>query len=306
MRTTALPSMLEVIARNYNFNNANVKLFEIATVYIPTTPDALPNENKVLTAGIYGNCDFYTMKGICENILKLADIKNYSVVACTNNASYHPGRCAKITVDNKELGIFGEVHPLTLKNYDIEWNRINVFHMDEYVGLSIEKQQSFARFIKKMVVDKFPVGSFNAINGANLSAEEECKRYAKLLKENPIDVVCCGIGENGHLAFNDPCNADFFDIESVKTVELDQLCRKQQVNDGCFEKIQDVPTRAITVTMPALLRAKEIICVVPAKSKANAIWSTLKKSIDTSCPASILRIHNNAYLYCDKDSASKI
>jgi glucosamine-6-phosphate deaminase len=194
----------------------------------------------------------------------------------------------------------------SLKNYDIEWNRINVFHMDEYVGLSIEKQQSFARFIKKMVVDKFPVGSFNAINGANLSAEEECKRYAKLLKENPIDVVCCGIGENGHLAFNDPCNADFFDIESVKTVELDQLCRKQQVNDGCFEKIQDVPTRAITVTMPALLRAKEIICVVPAKSKANAIWSTLKKSIDTSCPASILRIHNNAYLYCDKDSASKI
>ena len=120
MRTTALPSMLEVIARNYNFNNANVKLFEIATVYIPTTPDALPNENKVLTAGIYGNCDFYTMKGICENILKLADIKNYSVVACTNNASYHPGRCAKITVDNKELGIFGEVHPLTLKNYDID------------------------------------------------------------------------------------------------------------------------------------------------------------------------------------------
>ena len=193
-----------------------------------------------------------------------------------------------------------------LKNYDIEWDRINVFHMDEYVGLSIDKQQSFARFVKQMVVDKFPVRNFYAINGANSNAQEECARYTKLLKDKPIDIVCCGIGENGHLAFNDPCNADFFDIECVKTVELDQLCRQQQVNDGCFEKLQDVPTHAITVTMPALLRAKEVICVVPAKSKANAIQATLKKEIDVSCPASILRIHNNAYLYCDFDSASKI
>lgn len=194
----------------------------------------------------------------------------------------------------------------SLKKYDIEWDRINVFHMDEYVGLSIERQQSFARFVKQMVVDKFPVRSFNAINGANPSAEEECARYAKLLRDNPIDIVCCGIGENGHLAFNDPCNADFFDIESVKTVELDQVCRNQQVNDGCFEKIQDVPTHAITVTMPALLRAKEMICVVPAKSKADAVFSTLKKNIDVSCPASILRIHGNAYMFCDKDSAEKL
>lgn len=119
MRTTALPSLLEVIARNYNFNNTNVKLFEVATVYIPTTPDDLPNEKKVLTAGIYGDCDFYTMKGICENILKLADIKNYSITACTDNVSYHPGRCAKISVGNNNIGVFGEIHPLTLNNYDI-------------------------------------------------------------------------------------------------------------------------------------------------------------------------------------------
>ncbi len=120
MRTTALPSMLEIVARNYNFNNANVKLFEVATVYIPTTPDKLPNENKVLSVGMYGNCDFYTVKGVCENILSLAQIKDYTVKACSDNVSFHPGRCAKIFIGDKELGIFGEIHPLTLKNYDID------------------------------------------------------------------------------------------------------------------------------------------------------------------------------------------
>ena len=119
MRTTALPSMLEVLARNYNFNNTNVKLFEVATVYIPTTPDKLPNENKVIVLGMYGDCDFYTTKGVCENILALAQIKNYIVTACSDNVSYHPGRCAKITVGDKCIGVFGEIHPLTLKNYDV-------------------------------------------------------------------------------------------------------------------------------------------------------------------------------------------
>ena len=119
MRTTALPSMLEVLARNYNFNNTNVKLFEVATIYIPTTSDKLPNENKVIVLGMYGDCDFYTTKGVCENILTLAQIKNYTVTACSDNVSYHPGRCAKITVGDKCIGVFGEIHPLTLKNYDV-------------------------------------------------------------------------------------------------------------------------------------------------------------------------------------------
>ena len=119
MRTTALPSMLEVLARNYNFNNANVRLFEVATVYIPTTPDKLPDENKVISFGMYGACDFYTAKGVCENILSLAQIKNFDIVATQENISYHPGRCAKILVGDKCIGIFGEIHPLTLKNYDI-------------------------------------------------------------------------------------------------------------------------------------------------------------------------------------------
>ena len=120
MRTTALPSMLEVLARNYNFNNINVKLFEVATVYIPTTPDKLPNENKTLSVGMFGNCDFYTVKGVCENVMKLAAIKDFDVVSCPDNVSYHPGRCANICVGNKVIGVFGEVHPLVLKNYDID------------------------------------------------------------------------------------------------------------------------------------------------------------------------------------------
>ncbi len=120
MRTVALPSMLEVLARNYNFNNTDVRLFEVATVYIPTEQDMLPNENKTLCIGMYGNCDFYTIKGVCENIMKLAAIKDHSVVACSDNASYHPGRCAKLCVGDKVLGIMGEIHPLTLKNYDID------------------------------------------------------------------------------------------------------------------------------------------------------------------------------------------
>lgn len=120
MRTVALPSIMEVIARNYNFNNENVRLFEIATVYIPTGEDTLPNENKVLCSAMYGNCDFYAMKGVCENVLRLADIKNYTVRSADNNPAYHPGRYAEIAVDGKVIGVLGQIHPLTAKNYGVD------------------------------------------------------------------------------------------------------------------------------------------------------------------------------------------
>ena len=119
MRTIALPSIMEVIARNYNFNNDNVRLFEIATVYIPTGENTLPNENKVLCAAMYGNCDFYAMKGVCENILKLADIKNATISSADDNPSYHPGRYAKISVGEKVIGVLGQIHPLTANNYGV-------------------------------------------------------------------------------------------------------------------------------------------------------------------------------------------
>ncbi len=120
MRTTALPSMLEVIARNSNFNNENVRLFEVATVYIPTTPETLPDENKVVAIGMYGSCDFYTVKGVCENILKLAGIEKFSIRSDASNVSYHPGRCANIFVGNKKVGVLGQVHPLVMQNYGVD------------------------------------------------------------------------------------------------------------------------------------------------------------------------------------------
>jgi len=120
MRTTALPSMLEIISRNFNFNNANVRLFEIATVYIPTTENELPNENKVISIGMYGDCDFYTLKGVCENVLKLAAVENYEISSYSDNASYHPGRCAVITVNGSQIGILGQIHPAVQSNYGVD------------------------------------------------------------------------------------------------------------------------------------------------------------------------------------------
>jgi glucosamine-6-phosphate deaminase len=126
------------------------------------------------------------------------------------------------------------------------------------------------------------------------------------LRENPVDIVCLGIGENGHIAFNDPWVADFWDSEWVKVVELDDMCRQQQVNDGCFPTFDDVPKFAFTLTIPTMLRAKAMFCTVPAITKANAVKNTLEGPIGEACPATALRIHKNAKLYCDADSASLI
>ena len=194
-----------------------------------------------------------------------------------------------------------------LKSYDdIEWERVNVFHMDEYVGISMDKPQSFAGFVKSKVVDNFNVLSFNPIDGGALDVEKTCENYAKLLEENKVDIVCCGIGENGHLAFNDPGVADFNDKKMVKVIELDEICRNQQVHDGCFKTIDDVPKSAITLTIPALMSADEIICVVPCKTKAKAVERLVNGSINEECPATILRKHKKAHLYLDKDSAENI
>ena len=188
----------------------------------------------------------------------------------------------------------------------IEWNRINAYHMDEYIGLNKNAPQSFGNFLKEHIFGLVPFKSVNYIDVSTNNAEKECTRYAKLLADNPTDVVVLGIGENGHIAFNDPPVADFNDKQLVKTVKLDQVCRNQQVNDGCFENISLVPTHAITLTVPALVKADYMFCIVPAKTKANAVKETLCGNIDEHCPASILRKHLNAKLYLDEDSASLI
>jgi len=191
---------------------------------------------------------------------------------------------------------------LALINKDIEWNRINAFHMDEYIGLHPDAPQAFGNFLKDRIFSKLPFKSINYLNGNANDIDAECNRYKKLLSQYPTDIVCLGIGENGHLAFNDPPVADFNDPKMVKQVKLDEACRQQQVNDGCFKSIDEVPTHALTLTIPALMSAGYLSVVVPGPAKAQAVYNTLHQPIAELYPSTILRRHTNAVLYLDKDS----
>ena len=187
---------------------------------------------------------------------------------------------------------------------DIEWERINAYHMDEYIGLSADAPQGFGNFLRKHLFGSVPFKSVNYIDITATEPEKEANRYGSLLAKNPTDIVVMGVGENGHVAFNDPPVADFADKKIVKPVKLDEICRKQQVNDGCFKTIEEVPTHALTLTVPTLTKAPYLFCIVPAMTKANAIKEMLTGTVDEHCPASVLRTHGNAVLYLDPDSAS--
>lgn len=186
----------------------------------------------------------------------------------------------------------------------INWKKVTAFHMDEYLGLDTNSDQLFSKYLTDKIFSKVHFKTVHMINPQN-DTEKECKRYESLLKEKPIDIVCMGIGENGHIAFNDP-PADFNDPHFVKIVELDQPCRQQQVNDGCFPSLDKVPEKAVTLTVPALMSGKHLSVVVPGKNKADAVKRSLLNEISTLCPGSIIREHNNVILYLDRDSASKI
>ncbi len=189
---------------------------------------------------------------------------------------------------------------------EIPWGRVNAFHMDEYIGLDKDAPQGFGNFLRDHIFGIAPFKSVNYIRIDAPDAQKECERYSELLRKNPVDIVVLGIGENGHIAFNDPPYADFSDEKLVKTVKLDEVCRNQQVNDGCFATINDVPTHALTLTVPALMAGKELYCIVPAITKAKAVYATLNGEITPDCPASVLRTHNCATLYLDQDSSSLI
>ena len=189
---------------------------------------------------------------------------------------------------------------------EIDWNKINAFHMDEYVGISKDAPQAFGNFFRDRIFGKVPFKSVNYIDVSTKDPEKECERYAALLKKHPADIIFMGIGENGHIAFNDPPVADFNDKKVVKVVELDERCRQQQVNDGCFATLDEVPKYAITLTVPTLMSADYIFYMVPGKTKTEAVTNTLKGEISTACPASILRKHDNAILYIDKDSGKGV
>lgn len=192
-----------------------------------------------------------------------------------------------------------------LLSEDVDFTKIHAYHMDEYAGLSIENEQSFARYLNDHVFSLAPFASVHFIP-ATLDADEACAAYTKLLTENPPDVVCMGIGENGHIAFNDPPVADFHDPALIKKVALDNVCRMQQVHDGCFPTIDDVPKYALTLTVPALMSAKHLICTVPAATKANAVLAMLTGEYGEVCPATALRKHAGATMFLDRDSAAKV
>jgi len=188
----------------------------------------------------------------------------------------------------------------------INWSRIVAFHMDEYIGLPQNSSELFSKYLNDHIFSKVNFRKVHLINSQEKDALKECKRYEALLKEKPIDIVCMGIGENGHIAFNDPPVADFNDKRFVKIVELEERCKAQQVNDTGFKTIDEVPPTAFSLTIPSLLSGTYLNIVVPGIRKAEAVRDTIYNEISTKCPATILRTHPGAVLYLDKNSASSL
>ena len=187
---------------------------------------------------------------------------------------------------------------------NVDWSTVRALHMDEYIGLPKDHPAGFGNFLRRAIFDKLPFKEIYFMADAGDDAEETCRVYSEIIEKFPPDIILLGVGENGHLAFNDPPVADFNDPKSVKIVELDDVCRNQQVNDGCFAVIDDVPKKAITLTMSAILAVPETVAVVPGRLKAKAVKAMLYGPISTACPASILRNHPQSTLYLDRESAS--
>lgn len=186
----------------------------------------------------------------------------------------------------------------------IDFSRIDAFHMDEYIGLDQNAPQAFGNFLRERIFSLRKFHSVQYLDGQNPDPEAACSSYAALLNEKSIDIVCMGIGENGHIAFNDPPVADFNDPKTVKTVKLDEICRMQQVHDGCFARIEEVPTHALTLTVPTLTAPKYRFCVVPASTKAKAVRAMINDPINERCPCTILRRTTGSFLYLDADSSA--
>ncbi len=250
------------------------------------------------------------MKTLQKDLLNVKIFENRTQMGETAAADIHD-RILRLLSEKSEINMIFAAAPsqndvlLSLTKYsDIPWKRINAFHMDEYIGLSADAPQGFGNFLKKHIFGLVPFKSVYLIDCEARDPLAECERYGRLLEENPTDIVIMGIGENGHIAFNDPPVADFNDPHAVKTVTLDEICRRQQVNDGCFTTLEEVPKTAITLTCPTLMRATYAFCIVPAPTKAEAVKLTLTEAVDEHVPATVLRRHPHAVLYLDSDSAS--
>jgi glucosamine-6-phosphate deaminase len=186
----------------------------------------------------------------------------------------------------------------------IRWDRVVAFHLDEYVGLPPGAPQRFAHWLAPRVWDRLPLRAAHRIDGSAEDPAAEAARYEALLRRQRLHLCCLGIGENGHVAFNDPPVADFRDPQLVKVVELDERCRAQQVHDGAFPDLGTVPRRAITLTIPALVGAAHLVVVVPGSAKAEAVRDALLGPVEARCPASVLREHPGAALFLDRGAAA--
>jgi len=190
-----------------------------------------------------------------------------------------------------------------LVDHDIDWANVIFFHLDEYVGLPETHPASFRRYLKERILDRVQPRAFHLIDGEAVDAVEECKRIGKLISRQQIDVAFVGIGENGHLAFNDP-PADFDTEEPYLVVDLDDACRRQQVGEGWFGTLGEVPRQAISMSIKQILKALNILCIVPDQRKAEAVRSCVESTVSPLRPASILQTHSNVIFYLDHESSS--
>jgi len=189
------------------------------------------------------------------------------------------------------------------KNKSIDWSKTTMFHLDEYIGIPETHPASFRKYLKERLINKVHPGEVYLVNGSADDPEKECERLNKIISRYRVDVAFVGIGENGHLAFNDP-PADFVTEKPYIVVNFDEKCRRQQLGEGWFKTFDDVPSRAISMSINQILKSENIICVVPDKRKAEAVKNCLEGKISSDVPASILRKHKNVYMYLDNDSAS--
>ncbi|MGC2504486.1 MAG: glucosamine-6-phosphate deaminase [Silvibacterium sp.] len=189
---------------------------------------------------------------------------------------------------------------------NLPWDRIRGFHMDEYIGISADHPASFRRYLREKLTHKVKMNVFFEVDGSAPNPEQTAQEYAEKLRSADPQLCLLGIGENGHLAFNDPPVADFNDPLDVKIVHLDAVCRQQQVAEGWFKSADDVPARAITLTIPALFRVPKLIVSVPGSRKARIMRRTIEEPISTECPATILRTHPDVTVYLDVDSAAEL
>lgn len=188
--------------------------------------------------------------------------------------------------------------------WNLDWSRITLFHMDEYLGLPATHSASFRLYMKERVENKLKPRAFHYVEGDALEPLAECERYESLLKAQKLDLCCLGIGENGHLAFNDPPVANFADDRWVKIVRLEESCRLQQVGEGHFPSVDAVPQYALTLTIPALCAAGRVLAIVPERRKAQAVLGSLTLPVSPECPGTYLRTQPHCALYLDADSAS--